>query len=193
MTPYSSRGQSTALAYPSQPGANSLLQAALLGITLLAGMSATAHATEIFKFTYSGGGVLGSGTVTAQQVAPNTWLAISGTDTTTGGAISGTLSLAANPNSPAELYSASGYFIYDNLLYPGQDPVIDNGGLLFINGTGDEVNLFSYGPDAYTHYDNTAFNVPITFEQSRVPEPASLAALGAGLAGLTLMRRRKPV
>ena len=89
----------------------------------------------------------------------------------------------------------------NNLIYPGSDPTIDNGGLLFVNGSGGEINLFTYGPDNYTHYDNTGFNVPINFGVAAIneatsapvvaPEPASLAMLGAGILGLTMARRRR--
>ena len=175
------------------------LTAASVGFALLAGLSAAAHATENFSFSYSGGGVSGHGVLTAEEVAPGTWLALSGNDTTIGGPLTGTLALATNPSPPGESYSPSGYFIFDNLIYPGSDPIIDNGGLLFVNGSGGEINLFSYGPDNYTHYDNTGFNVPITFavtaisgsDATAAPEPASLATLGAGVLGLALVRRKR--
>lgn len=186
------------------PAAIRSLVAVAMGFSLLAGLSVAAQATENFHFTYAGDGVSGHGWLAAEQVAPGTWLALSGVDITTGGPIAGTLTLAANPNPPGELYSPSGYFLFDNLFYPGSDPVIDNGGLLFANGSGGEINLFSYGPDDYTHYDNTGFNVPITFDlagvpettslsftSTGVPEPASLAILGAGVLGLTLAHRRR--
>lgn len=170
----------------------------LIGIALAVGSNAAMAATE-FRFSYSGDGVVGSGFLSAEQVAPGEWLALSGTDTTTGGAISGTLTLAVNPSAPGAAYSPSGFFYFDNLLFPDSDPVVDNPGLLFVNGTGGEVNIFSYGPDNYTHYDNTGFNVPITFDvsqsitsdPSRVPEPTTLTLFAASLVGLGLIRRRK--
>jgi hypothetical protein len=170
---------------------------ATTGFALFAGAAQTASATEQFKFSYtvpsgfSGPDVVGTGILNAELIAPGEWLALSGWDQTSGGSISGKLALLANPNAPSESYSPSGFFLYDDLLLPHSDPLIQNGGLLFTNGAGGEINLFSYGPDNYTHYDNTGFNVPITFSISPVPEPASLALFGAGLLALPLIRRRK--
>lgn len=163
----------------------------MVGVALLAGVAPAAQATEQFAFSYAGDGVTGSGILTVELVAPGEWLAISGTDTTFGGPIDGTLTLAANPDGAETATSPSGYFYYDNLLFPDSDPVVDNGGLLFVNGTGGEVNLFSYGPDSYTHYDNTGFNVMVTFDPSPVPEPATLSVFAAGIAGLGMIRRRR--
>lgn len=191
MALHSSRQGSAARTDRSRSKSIRSLFLAAAGIAMLAGWSTASQATEEFRFSYSGDGVLGSGTLTAEQVAPDTWLALSGTDTTTGGPISGTLSLVTNPNGSGQAYSPSGYFEYDNLLFPNQDPVVDYWGLLFTNGAGGEINLFSYGPDAYTHYDNTGFNVPISFDPSAVPEPASLAVLGGGVLGLAVARRRR--
>ena len=163
----------------------------VVGLALLGGLTSGARATEEFQFSYSGEGVTGSGLVTAELIAPGEWLAISGTDTTSGGPIAGTLTLQPNPNGAETATSPSGFFYYDNLLFPDSDPIIDNAGLLFVNGTGGEVNLFSYGPDSYTHYDNTGFNVMVTFDQSAVPEPASLALFGVGVGLLGWTRRRR--
>lgn len=168
-----------------------VLWMAVVGLALFAGLTPAARATEQFEFSYAGGGVTGGGLLTAELVSPGEWLAISGTDTTSGGPIAGTLTLQPNPNGTGTATSSSGYFLYDNLLFPDSDPMIDNGGLLFVNGTGGEVNLFSYGPDSYTHYDNSGFNVMVSFDPSVVPEPASLALFGAWVGALGLIRRRR--
>lgn len=92
---------------------------------------------------------------------------------------------------------------------------MDNGGLLFVNGSGGEVNVYSNGPSQYIHYDNQGFNTPIAFSmsempqfilsqvlqftqvsssssnESAVPEPMSIALFGIGLAGLGWVRARK--
>ena len=162
----------------------------ILAALVLSLLAATAHA-QTFAFSYSGVGVSGSGTLTAEQIAPDEYAIVAGTDDATGGGVSGILTLFANPDSPNETTSPSGYFLYDDLLFVGSDPVISNGGLLFTNGNGGEVNLYSTGPDLYVDYDNTGFNVSINLDPSPVPEPASFAMLAVGMAGLAVARRRR--
>jgi hypothetical protein len=59
------------------------------------------------------------------------------------------------PGGPSITLSPSGFFEFDNLLYPSMDPLIDNDGLLFIGG-GLEINIFS-NPGDYQFYDNNGY------------------------------------
>jgi hypothetical protein len=159
-------------------------------------------ADPLFDFSFSGGGISGSGTLDATANGDGTFTAFSGTATVTG-APNGesTLTLYANPSPPGEVLSPSGYFFYDSQLLSGQNPLITNGGLLFTS-SGYEVNIFSTGPGSYTYYDNSGYNIPVSFGLSEaispqsVPEPSTLILAGIALPiglGFALRRRCKSI
>jgi len=110
--------------------------------------------------------------------------------------------LIGNPAQPSPSYSADGWFIYDNVYYPGA-PTVSYWGLLF-GSAGHEYNLFSDSPTQYELYQATAgygftqnsvgtlFSAPLHLEGpggsagvDGVPEPASwmTMVLGFGLLG----------
>lgn len=69
--------------------------------------------------------------------------------------------------------SPSGYFSYNNLLYPTTNPLLDGQGLLFLNST-LEINLWGNSVNNYEFYDNTG--------RTLTGSPASLTpAPGGGI------------
>jgi hypothetical protein len=141
-----------------------------------------------FLLTFSGSGVNGSALLDAIDNGNGIFTATSGSGTVAGPANAGILTLFPNPNAPNATISPSGFFIYNDLLYPGQSPLVDVDGPLFTLPNNVEVNIFNNdnGPNQppYLYYDNTGFNVPVSVSLTLVPEPAGLILLGFGILGL---------
>ena len=109
----------------------------------------------LFDFAFTNGIDMGSGSLNTTDNGNGQFLATAGTLNVTAGQDVGSYPLY--PGGPATTPSPSGYFTYNNVLYPSVDPGIDLEGLLFI-GSGLEINIFSNGPDDYEFYDNTGYN-----------------------------------
>jgi hypothetical protein len=123
-----------------------------------------------------------------------------------GDAITG---LIANPGQPFPSYSADGWFIFDNVIWPGGAPVISNPGLFFTGASGDEYNLFSDDASTFELYDAragvgyVAHSVgTLTASEVRdlgpgggdvmgVPEPAAWTMIILGFGGVGAMLRRR--
>jgi len=151
-----------------------------LALASLAIGPVAAHATDIsllFSYEDSNGAVSGDFTLTATAVAgdPGAYLATAGTlelSAPTADGIAGSYSLVANPGAPNAQYSATGLFIYDDLVMPGSNPVVTNPGLLAFGGaglgsapegTGSEINFFSSGANTYNLYTGVNGNYPYSY------------------------------
>jgi hypothetical protein len=118
--------------------------------------------------------------------------------------------LIDNPNKPWASYSADGWFIIDNNLWPTGAPVVSNPGLFFRGASGDEYNLFSDNASTYELYraragvgyvENSwgALAISPVHRGSElppggglgVPEPAAWTMMIVGFAGAGAMLRRR--
>jgi hypothetical protein len=157
-------------------------------------LSLAARADTIFNFSYISNDLLHEASATMDTIdnGDGTFTAISGS----GFYDSYAITLIPNPTAPSASYSPSGYFYYDDLVIPGQDPTITNPGLLFSiqdNGA-TELNIFSEGPSVYTAYLNNSLNTFGTFAAVQAPEPVTLPFVFVGLAliGMLRLRYRSP-
>lgn len=133
---------------------------------------ATAAFEPVFDFSYAINLDTGYGSVNTTDVGNGQFLATAGflTITATGTGVPNGGTYPLYPGGPAQTTSPGGAFLFDNLLYPSQVPLINNNGLLFIGGS-YEINTWSNfpGPDNYEFddyvsggYTNTAVGVPFT-------------------------------
>ena len=154
-----------------------------------------ATADVLYNWTLSGADT-GSGTLTAGAPEGSGFDITAFTGTIDGNVIDGLLGSPLDPGAPT--LSPLGAFIYDNIVYPGPDPVLDISGILF-SISGQEANIWgNSGPNDYSYWVccyAVANDQVDTFAltQAAVGEPSSLALFGSGLLGLWFVRRRKAV
>jgi hypothetical protein len=169
-------------------------------LALAAAIASTPAAkADSFNFYFTAdGGVSGSGTLVGNDLGYNAsygseeWLIESATGTFNDGTISGPITLIQNPNldGSAQL-SATGFTVYDNLLFPSALPyqVLDYNGLLFDFG-GIELTLWEGGfppIDGWAEDGGASGDGSFTL----APEPGSGLLLATGILALAgiLMRR----
>jgi hypothetical protein len=159
------------------------------------GPTNTIGADPIGTFKYNDGSNVASALIDYTILGPGLDLATSGTLTVTGGNAIGTYNLISG--GPATFLSPEGAFLANNLLHPGSDPLLDNWGLLFGNGS-TEINIWGDSPGVYSFWAYTpsaGYEVASTGSAavSFSPEPSSIAiaALGGlGLFGYLIRRSR---
>ncbi len=177
------------------PTTKHLFRAAVIAGTALSLLAAAgpASADVVYNWTLSGADT-GSGTLTAGAPNGSGFDITAFTGTIDGNTIDGLLGSPLDPGAPT--ISPIGAFIYDNIVYPGPDPVLDTSGILFsISGT--EGNIWgNSGPTDYSYYmccyavANDQVDT-FTLTPAPVSEPSTLALIGSGLLGPWFVRRGK--
>jgi hypothetical protein len=121
----------------------------------LSASPSTSAFEPLFDFAFTNAVDIGNGSLNTTDNGGGQFLATAGTVTVTAGRDVGSYPLY--PGGPGVTSSPSGYFTYDDLLFPSADPGVDLQGLLFI-GSGMEINIFSNGADDYEFYDDDGYN-----------------------------------
>jgi hypothetical protein len=182
---------------------------AIFALALVVATSPAARA-DSFNFTFSDGGVSGSGVLTGVSEAPGVWLLTGGSGSFNDGVSSGVITLQPNPNYPSSSLDTYNAFGYDNqlMLWNGPNQYLDANGLFFTFGALD-LNIYQSGggpgndgwytsdSDFNTNGDqNGSFAITsYSIDSGATPEPGSILLLGTGifaLAGLALRRRLTP-
>lgn len=167
-----------------------------LAIALGAGaLSATSASAMTYAGTYASGG--NPSAASFRITTANVLNAVGGYDiqsiigSVAGDAFTG---MVVNPGQPNPTVSASGVFIYDNVLWTSGAPWFSNPGFLVDLASGGQFNFFSENTSVYhALIYNQGWTGDSTgkLTMGAVPEPASWALMvaGFGLVGGAMRRR----
>lgn len=166
------------------------------------GLAVAAHATTFdLTFTDFNSVVQGYGVVNGTQNQDGTFSLTSGYWDAVAGPEAGlTGALSPDASAPNYIYSPSGYFIFDSLLYPNSPGLaaVDYYGLLFTSANSpSEINIYSDSPSQYDEYFNNDVDILGTLRVQEVtpavlntPDHASSARLlGVAVFALAILRR----
>jgi hypothetical protein len=159
---------------------------------VIASALATAPLAKADTITYDISGALkGTFTVVTGTAINGGFDVVSGTLNIAG---LGVFQLFANPSPGNALFSPTGAFIFDDLLFPASGNVLDVNGLLFTALGGTEWNIWGNGNGTYSLYEyipGVGYQMADTVTLTAVPEPGSLLLFGSGLGFLALLLWRK--
>jgi hypothetical protein len=185
-------------------------------LVLAAGLACTTGAyADTLSWSVSGDGVLGSGTFTATNEGGGEYLVTGMTGNltitydgiTSGGAITSFTAYTGTPGTNA--VDPSGFYDYDDLVFPNSNPELDLWGVVFsVAGITDPLNLCggtgcdsgtppyvlwtvnTAGPSNNLGYASNYNAYQVNFSDS-VPEASTMGLLSVGLLGLMFMRCRE--
>lgn len=151
--------------------------------TLALSVWGSAHADQVWAWSYSGSGVMASGTLTTAGPATSFEDVIAISGMRNGVAITGLVPLDTDPD-----------YLYDNQFRFTSPSFTDGGLVIALAGGAANVNLY-YFDGTYTDLQRSGVDIvqtDVIFSVSAVPEPASGLALlaGLGLLGAHLRRVR---
>jgi len=144
----------------------------------------TAYYEPLFdsSFTFSIGAQAGFGFLTSADLGGGQFLATAGVLSVTAGSNLGNYALY--PGGAGTTTSPGGAFQFDNVIFPLQNPTLDNFGVLFLGG-GLEINIWGNAvPDNYTFYawDGANYITTVTDPAGSVtPALAAAPDPGGGL------------
>jgi hypothetical protein len=147
----------------------------VLGATMSVCLALGGASAEVFDFSFSGGGLSGSGILYATGT-PGDYVLYGA---------SGTASdVNYDSGTPSAITGVSGFGGADNLLFYPNSPYVDYDGIGLDTADGNGYNLYYYGGYVVGTAGETQSYVSFSVTPVPVPEPSTWAMMILGFAGL---------